>query len=293
MIVLRVEVWKRLLLWLGLWGSWVPLGGGNLVGDPNPNTEIAITKLSEQLSGAALTTFKQTRDLLDGGMRFRDDLPGDAHRLWVNVPKNSTLAKPHMTYGLALSRSNSHGGAISNPNLGNFYHPHPHPQPEGHGDEPRLYLVDPLKYPEFPDGNVYGFRVRPGNLVRVGVKSVSGATFCAILVRDGAVVAANSSSDVTGYATTDKSQLIPINGIGYQSTDAKGTSYRIAGTPGTGADCGAFFIRHRDPPLDCDAGCGNDHIHIAFVAELPGLPGTDTRLMPPKTDLYGCYSGWC
>ena len=278
---------------VGVMGQLGSSGGGNLVGDPNPSTEIAITKLSEQLSGAELATLEQFGVKLAGTSHTFADVVGDAQRLWVNVPKKITIDEREFR-----RRSGSGGAGVlklkdpQNPSLGTISNPNLGTLPSRYSNQPegiRKYLVDPLKYPEFPDGNVYGFRVRPGNLVRVGVKSVSGATFCAISVRDGAVVGANSSSDVTGYVTTDKSKLIPINGIGYQSTDAKGTSYRIGGLPRPGADCGAFYIGPIVRPAASQGqfGPGYDHMGGRFVAELPGLPGTDARLMPPSTDFYG------
>ena len=262
-------------------------GGGNLVGDPNPSTEIAITKLNEQLSGAELTTLEgldiKLQDDRSGRKASFAHVVGDAQRIWVNVPENSTIHKDLMDdyNGLALKR-------VRNPNLG---------KPKGTEGLGHYYLVREYsgiyfltkeyidtEYPEFPDGNVYGFRVWSGNLVRVGLKSVSGATFCAILVRDGAVVAANSTNDVigTGYVTTDKSQLISIDGVGYQSVNAEATAVPPVNLLRSGADCGVFHFAAGG----ANAMIGNDHWDRLFVAELPGLPGTDTRLMPPAPDSY-------
>ena len=270
---------------VGIMGQLGSSGGGNLVGDPNPSTETAITKLGEQLSGASATALEEL------GIKFYDSNPntpkpsfahvvGDAQRLWMNVPTNSTIHKDLVRGNyLALKR-------FRNPNLGN---------PKGTEGLGHYYLVKEYsgiyflakeyigtEYPEFVDGNVYGFRVQSGNLVRVGVKSVSGATFCAILVRDGAVVAANSKSDVTGYVTTDKSQLIPINGIGYQSVNAEATAVPPVNLLRSGADCGAFYLAAPGKYYLS----GNDHWKEWFVAELPGLPSTDARLMPPAPDSY-------
>ena len=255
-------------------------GGGNLVGDPKPSTEIAITKLNEQLSGAKLTTLEQFGVSLQGRStndRNFADVPGDAQSVWVNVPKSSTIPRERLKRsdigrGLNLAEH-------KNPNL---------------GDPSNSYSVGKrfieAEYPEFPNGYVYGFRVQPGNLVRVGVKSVSGATFCAISVRDGAVIAANSKEDVSGYETTDKSKLVAINGTGYQSVNAEASSemklrmnnnaYR------PGADCGAFWLKTPNDNKPYDLGPDNDHTQQYFVAELPGLPGTDTRLMPPGPISY-------
>ena len=277
MIVLRVEVWKLLLRWLGSWVSWMPLGGGNLVGDPNPSTQVAITKLNEQLSGAELTTFEELgiplyqlprqRATINNSRSF-DVVAGDAQKLWVNVLKKEIRQLP------ANHRATLSLKGVRNPNLGK-----PDPRLNGY------YVIDASDYPQLPDGSahdgmVHGFSVRRGNLVRVGLKSVSGATFCAISVKDGAVFT---------KASLDGNSQIPINGTGYQSVNAEASSWLWFSPFRPGADCGAFWLI--DPKTDNRFAFEKTvHKEKWFVAELPGLPGTDTRLMPPGPDSYGYMS---
>ena len=266
-------------------------GGGNLVGDSNPSTEVAITKLNEQLSGAELTTLEGFGVKLrgDGGSGWKASFAhvvGDAQSLWVNVPKNSTIPMQSISYSPTHSISGPRFAkglelaTHSNPNLGD----------PSNGYSVGSSFVE-AEYPEFPNGYVYGFSVRPGNLVRVGVKSVSGATFCAISVKEGTVVGAEKDSDVNltpGYQATAGSSLVPINGTGYQSVDAERTSTSVADSNAhrQGADCGAFWLKPQGDTATRKLGRYNEHIQKFFAAELPGLPGTDTRLMPPGPDSY-------
>ena len=268
-------------------------GGGNLVGDPNPSTEIAITKLNEQLTGAKLATVEKFGiKILDPHSSDRsafNDLVGDAQSLWVNAPKKSAIPIGSITNPYATDPVGP-GHAVNQVKLWSVRNPNLGTPDANHAYRVGTSFVE-AEYPEIPDGDghlyrVYGLRVRDGNLVRLGLKSVSGATFCAISVKDGSVIVAKKHSDVTGYETTDKSQLVAVHGVGYQSVDAEATSYTSSNRPG--ADCGAFALKSlRTPTHTLYAGRYNDHWINYFIAELPGLPGTDTRLMSPGPDSYG------
>ena len=251
-------------------------GGGNLVGDPNPSTQVAITKLSEQLTGAKLVTLEQLgiKYFSDPGANARNtsfvDVAGDAQKFWVNLPN----PKHNLPVWTGVANNLAH---FRNPNLG---------KPDSSGK----YYIEPSDYPEFPKGHVHGFRAQPGNLIRIGLKSVSGATFCVILVRDGAVSTKSGTrrslpNGGLAFGVTDNTKLIPINGVGYQSVNAKASSKVIMGPSAQGADCGVSYVVNprKQPP----GGEWGAHRSYRFAAELPGLPGTDTRLMRPGPDSYG------
>ena len=203
------------------------------------------------------------------GRRSFDVVAGDAQKLWVNVLEKEIRRLPSPQEGFLSLKG------VRNPNLGK-----PDPRLNGY------YVIDASDYPQLPDGSahdgmVHGFRVHRGNLVRVGVKSVSGATFCAVSVKDGAVFT---------KASLDGSSRIPINDTGYQSVNAEASSRLWFSAFRPGADCGAFWLI--DPKTDPTRFASLKTVHKEkwFVAGLPGLPGTDTRLMPPGPDSYGYMS---
>ena len=108
-------------------------------------------------------------------------------------------------------------------------------------------------------------KIRAGDLIRLGIKSASGSSFCAILVADSS----NGS----------------VSGVGYQSVDEQGT------IDGSGADCGAkeayygVVTSGTAPALThvCNAtavttpGVTCEH----QFKEMPGTTGTDTSLSRP------------
>ena len=95
--------------------------------------------------------------------------------------------------------------------------------------------------------------IRPGDMIRLGIVSASGSSFCAILVAD--------SSDGT------------VSGAGFQSVSEKSTQ------AGYGADCGA-----------ADSSVNTAATSASFK-EMPGTIGTDPSLSRPVDVTSGTAYG--
>ena len=247
-------------------------GARNFAGDPKPSTATAITNLGKQLTGAKLTTF--TEFILGEGTKFScfkthscydsDEKPiaastnrinrterlkdavGDAQKLWIHL--NS---KHHGFDGPVADLK-----FVSNPNLGDPQH------------DPELAYYYNYTVRNAKDQTLRNVFIDRGDWMRLGVKSVSGNTFCAVVV-------ANFKME-TDYQTAsgDREERL-VNGVGWQSVNAEETATAQPNNL-VGADCGAYV-------LQTDAGAGPG----SRWTEMPGLPGTDTRLMPPGPASYG------
>lgn len=120
--------------------------------------------------------------------------------------------------------------------------------------------------------------IRPGNLIRIGVKSVSGSSFCGVIVTNGVVKPGSVQSPAQPHSTTSLGTGAPtvqrIQGTGWQAVDATATATDLSasakGGSAGGADCGQGALQTSD----------------AF-AEMPGILGTDASLNNPVASGYG------
>ena len=218
-------------------GAGRNFSGAKIGADQASVNSAAVTNISEQLSGASLQAYGAGRFAIagsDAGTELSNS-SGDAQELWLHVNH------PKLTSVVLNSVK------VEN---------------KSRGDNPQLIKL--------PAGAV----IKPGNLIRLGVKSVSGSSFCGVIVTDGTVA---SGSTQGGTAGTD-SAIQRIQGTGWQAVDATQTTKPLnnetaaSGKGGAqgGADCGQGAKKNADE-----------------FAEMPGILGTDTKLNNPSTSGYG------
>lgn len=201
----------------------------------HPNTEDAIANLRRELPNLNFLPYGTNGSDNFGELK---DAEGDPKVIWVDLPKNETT--------LSKDLATSDGKYVEALN----------PQ-KLETDKTYIFVKQE------------GTAISAGDLIRVGLKSPSGATFCAVLAANGSAGSKSGTTTTADQSTsTDPEKKIKrFEGVGWQSVDVINTNNN------KGATCGA-------------AAADGTNKENQF-AEMPGTPGVDATLQKPGSGYYG------